>query len=136
MANISEDNESKKYIGQSEGMDEKLNIRSLLTPKMDRDSNDDEWVYVSCDYSAEELRLAANISREGVWLDAFVHGGDVHKSCYSMDTEFLTSNGYKKYENINPATDNIAYYDDKTKEILFDNMASYYPQFNIDIYSI
>lgn len=129
---IPEDNESKKYIGQSEGMDEKLNIRSLLTPKMDRDSNDDEWVYVSCDYSAEELRLAANISREGVWLDAFVHGGDVHKSCYSMDTEFLTSNGYKKHENINPSIDSIAYYDDKTKEILFDNMASYYPQFNID----
>jgi DNA polymerase-1 len=34
---------------------------------------------VSIDYSGEELRIAANLSREPKWLDAFLHGdGDLH----------------------------------------------------------
>ena len=33
----------------------------------------------SFDYAAEELRIAANLSREPNWVDAFVHGDDIHK---------------------------------------------------------
>lgn len=127
---IPEDTESRKYIGQSEGMEEYLNIRSLLTPKMNEDDNEDEWIYVSCDYSAEELRLAANISRESVWLDAFVHGGDVHKSCYSMDTKFLTSNGFKTYEEIDPNKDHIMYYLPEINDVLEDTESAKHPFFN------
>lgn len=33
----------------------------------------------SFDYAAEELRIAANLSREPNWVDAFVHGDDIHR---------------------------------------------------------
>lgn len=33
----------------------------------------------SFDYAAEELRIAANLSHEPNWVDAFVHGDDIHK---------------------------------------------------------
>lgn len=66
------------YIGWVEGMDDDLNIRMAISPKMLEDSNDDEFLYTSFDYSAEELRIAANLSREPNWVDAFVHGDDIH----------------------------------------------------------
>lgn len=34
----------------------------------------------NCDFSAEELRVAALWSKEPAWLNAFVHGKDIHKS--------------------------------------------------------
>ena len=67
------------YIGWVEGMDDDLNIRMTISPKMLEDSNDDEFLYSSFDYAAEELRIAANLSREPNWVDAFVHGDDIHK---------------------------------------------------------
>ena len=66
-------------IGWVEGMDDDLNIRMAISPKMLEDSNDAEFLYSSFDYAAEELRIAANLSREPNWVDAFVHGDDIHK---------------------------------------------------------
>lgn len=67
------------YIGWVEGMDDDLNIRMAISPKMLVDSGDDEFLYCSFDYAAEELRIAANLSREPNWVDAFVHGDDIHR---------------------------------------------------------
>ena len=68
------------YIGWVEGMDDDLNIRMAISPKMLEDSNDDEFLYTSFDYAAEELRIAANLSREPNWVKAFTSGDDIHKS--------------------------------------------------------
>lgn len=108
----------KRYIGQAEGMNQTLNIRSLVTPKMYKDSNEDEWLYGSFDYAAEELRIASNVSREPVWMNAFLTGMDVHESCYYPDTEFLTRNGFRTYKDINEDTE-IAEYDDTSDSIKF-----------------
>lgn len=67
------------YIGWVEGMDDDLNLRMAISPKMLEDSNDDDFLYCSFDYAAEELRIAANLSREPNWVDAFVHGDDIHR---------------------------------------------------------
>lgn len=106
------------YIGWVEGMDDDLNIRMAISPKMLEDSNDAEFLYCSFDYAAEELRIAANLSREPNWVDAFVHGDDIHKRCYSLDTEFLTRDGWKTYEHICIDTE-IAQYNEDTKELEF-----------------
>ena len=106
------------YIGWVEGMDDDLNIRMAISPKMLEDSGDDEFLYTSFDYAAEELRIAANLSREPNWVDAFVHGDDIHKRCYSLDTEFLTRDGWKTYEHISIDTE-IAQYNEDTKELEF-----------------
>lgn len=106
------------YIGWVEGMDDDLNIRMSISPKMLVDSGDDEFLYCSFDYAAEELRIAANLSREPNWVDAFVHGDDIHKRCYSLDTEFLTRDGWKTYEHIGIDTE-IAQYNEDTKELEF-----------------
>ena len=106
------------YIGWVEGMDDDLNIRMAISPKMLEDSGDDEFLYTSFDYAAEELRIAANLSREPNWVDAFVHGDDIHKRCYSLDTEFLTRDGWKTYEYIGIDTE-IAQYNEDTKELEF-----------------
>lgn len=71
--------EDSTYIGWVEGMDDDLNLRMAISPKMLEDSGDDEFLYCSFDYAAEELRIAANLSREPNWVDAFVHGDDIHK---------------------------------------------------------
>ena len=68
------------YIGWVEGMDDDLNIRMAISPKMLEDSGDDEFLYTSFDYAAEELRIAANLSREPNWVKAFTSGDDIHKS--------------------------------------------------------
>lgn len=37
------------------------------------------YTYVKCDYAAEELRIAANVTNEDVWIHEFQHGsGDLH----------------------------------------------------------
>ena len=69
-----------RYIGWAEGMNPELNIRSCITPKMYKDSGEEEFIYVACDYSAQELRITANMSHEPVWEKAFVEGRDVHRS--------------------------------------------------------
>ena len=68
------------YMGLAEGMNPKLNVRSCIIPKTYEDDDVDEWVYCAADYAAQELRITANISREPVWMDAFIHGRDVHRS--------------------------------------------------------
>lgn len=93
-----------QYIGWAEGMDPKLNVRSCIMSKMYEDSAEEEFIYVACDYAAQELRITANISKEPVWADAFIHGRDVHKACYSLDTEVLTPGGWKTYDQISEDT--------------------------------
>lgn len=58
---------------QSEGFTQDLNIRSAFLP-------DDGRYWVSLDFNAEEIRVPALISKEPVWLNTFMHGGDVHKN--------------------------------------------------------
>lgn len=70
----------ERYIGWAEGMNPKLNVRSCVTAKMYEDSDDDEFIYGAVDYAAQELRLTANLSREPVWMNAFLEGRDVHRS--------------------------------------------------------
>lgn len=70
--------EDPTYIGWVEGMDDDLNLRMAISTKMLEDSGDDEFLYSSFDYSAEELRIAANLSREPNWVEAFVNGDDIH----------------------------------------------------------
>lgn len=72
--------EDPTYIGWVEGMDDDLNLRMAISPKMLEDSGDDEFLYSSFDYAAEELRIAANLSREPNWVEAFTSGNDIHKS--------------------------------------------------------
>lgn len=60
---------------------------------------------------AEELRIVANLYHEDTWIKAFNSGADVHKACYSPDTEFyVKSQGWMYAENITPEME-IAYYD-------------------------
>lgn len=72
--------DDSRYIGWVEGMDDDLNIRMSISPKLLEDDGDDEFLYVSFDYAAEELRIAANLSREPNWVKAFTSGDDIHKS--------------------------------------------------------
>jgi DNA polymerase I len=39
----------------------------------------DGYVWLSGDFSGQEVRLAANYSGESVWIDAFLNGEDIHK---------------------------------------------------------
>ncbi len=41
---------------------------------------DNDWVWVSADYSAEELMIATNYSGEPVWTEAFKNKEDIHKA--------------------------------------------------------
>lgn len=68
--------------------------------------------------SAEEVRICSNISREPIWEEAFISGGDIHKSCYSLDTEFLTKEGWKTYDKISPDT-KLAMYDPNKGKVLY-----------------
>ena len=58
---------------QSEGFDQKLNIRSAFC-------SDENAYWVSLDFNAEEIRVPALITKEPVWLNTFISGGDVHKN--------------------------------------------------------
>ena len=72
--------DDSRYIGWVEGMDDDLNIRMSISPKLLKDDGDDDFLYTSFDYAAEELRIAANLSREPSWVKAFTSGDDIHKS--------------------------------------------------------
>lgn len=72
--------DDSRYIGWAEGMDDDLNIRMSISPKLLKDDGDDDFLYTSFDYAAEELRIAANLSREPNWVKAFTSGDDIHKS--------------------------------------------------------
>lgn len=57
-----------------EGADQHLNIRSVYLP-----FRDDEYL-LSIDYSGQELKAAALLSGEPVWVEAFSTGQDAHKA--------------------------------------------------------
>lgn len=58
---------------QSEGFNQKLNIRSAFC-------SDENAYWVSLDFNAEEIRVPALITKEPVWLNTFISGGDVHRN--------------------------------------------------------
>ena len=55
-----------------EGFKQKLNIRSGFT-------SDDDKYWVSCDFSAQELRVPALLTREPDWCRVFENNGDLHE---------------------------------------------------------
>lgn len=57
----------------AEALDPHHNIRDAFMP-------DDGHYWVSIDYSTQELKAIANYSKTKVWVDTFVHGGDLHKN--------------------------------------------------------
>lgn len=65
------------YEGQeekvAEGFNQYLNPRSCFLP-------DENQYWVSIDYAAEELRIAALLSKEPNWIEAFSNGRDIHKA--------------------------------------------------------
>jgi DNA polymerase I-like protein with 3'-5' exonuclease and polymerase domains len=72
-------------IGVSEGMSQEQNARSAFLPVLNKESIENEWIWVGIDFSGQELRLAANFSREPAWIEAFQSGGDIHKNtAYSV----------------------------------------------------
>ena len=60
------------YEMKIEGFKQHLNIRSGFTP-------DDDKYWVSCDFSAQELRVPALLTREPLWSHTFENGGDLHE---------------------------------------------------------
>lgn len=56
----------------AEGFIQENNIRSCFLPE-------DNYYWVSIDYSAEELRIAALLSNEPTWVNTFSNSGDIHK---------------------------------------------------------
>ncbi|MGL6066134.1 MAG: DNA polymerase [Cetobacterium sp.] len=72
-------NPNYKYIGKTESGSYKLNIRALLLANNPGESDNSDRVFVSFDFSGEELRIAANLGKENVWIDAFLNGEDLHK---------------------------------------------------------
>jgi hypothetical protein len=67
------------YMGITEGMSQKQNARLAFLPIPYKEENIEDWAWVGIDFSGQELRLAANFSREPVWINAFLSGGDIHK---------------------------------------------------------
>lgn len=57
-----------------EGADQHLNVRSIYLP-----FTDDDYL-LSIDYSGQELKAAALLSQEPVWVEAFSKGEDAHKA--------------------------------------------------------
>lgn len=99
-----------------EALDPHWNIRDVYLPEKNH-------YWVSMDYSAEELRLIANYSKEPLWVSTFLNGGDLHrataskifhkevedvtgderkkaKSCFSMDSYIYTNEGAIKASNL------------------------------------
>ena len=74
-------------------------------------SND--WYVCSLDISAEELAIIANLSKEPNFIEPLLKREDLHR-CYSDDTEFLTENGFKKFDDIAPNEKIAQYHPDGT----------------------
>lgn len=95
--------------GVVEGFIQELNSRSCFLP-------DPGYYFVTLDFNAEEIRIPALWSKEPAWLNAFKNHKDVHRSCYSLDTEFLTPNGFKTYDKIG-FDDLIGQYDEDLRQV-------------------
>lgn len=71
-----------------------LNIRNSIKAP-------DGWTFVSCDYSAEELRLGALNTKGKAFLQAFINGEDVHlATAKAMFGEEAVKQNKKKYRSI------------------------------------
>lgn len=126
---LSNDIPDDEAVGLVEGMDpDHFNLRRAFLPK------DDDCYVVSIDMKAEELRLVANIYNEKTWADAFIHGKDVHKACYSPDTEFLVlDHGWMTADRITKGM-KIAYYDPMDDEVRFTKAGERYSHEASEIY--
>lgn len=64
--------------------------RPFLAAMVDQPDRDD-WVWVAMDFAQFQLRIAANMSDEPAWIDAFAAGEDIHmanaKIVYGDDTQ-------------------------------------------------
>ena len=65
-----------------------------------------EWVFVSSDYSSQELNVIAYGSQDPVWLEALEKGQDLHSVCASL----VYGNGWSSV-----AEDDCAYMKSKSK---------------------
>ena len=126
---LSNDIPDDEAVGLVEGMDpDHFNLRRAFLPK------DDDCYVVSIDMKAEELRLVANIYNEKTWADAFIHGKDVHKACYSPDTEFLVlDHGWMTADHITKGM-KIAYYDPMDDEVRFTKAGERYSHEAAEVY--
>ena len=126
---LSNDIPDDEAVGLVEGMDpDHFNLRRAFLPK------DDDCYVVSIDMKAEELRLVANIYNEKTWADAFIHGKDVHKACYSPDTEFLVlDHGWMTADHITKGM-KIAYYDPMDDEVRFTKAGKRYSHEASEVY--
>lgn len=126
---LSNDIPDDEAVGLVEGMDpDHFNLRRAFLPK------DNDCYVVSIDMKAEELRLVANIYNEKTWADAFIHGKDVHKACYSPDTEFLVLNhGWMTADRITKGM-KIAYYDPMDDEVRFTKAGERYSHEASEVY--
>lgn len=126
---LSNDIPDDEAVGLVEGMDpDHFNLRRAFLPK------DDDCYVVSIDMKAEELRLVANIYNEKTWADAFIHGKDVHKACYSPDTEFLVQDrGWMTADRITKGM-KIAYYDPMDDEVRFAKAGERYSHEASEVY--
>ena len=126
---LSNDIPDDEAVGLVEGMDpDHFNLRRAFLPK------DDDCYVVSIDMKAEELRLVANIYNEKTWADAFIHGKDVHKACYSPDTEFLVlDHGWMTSDRITKGM-KIAYYDPMDDEVRFTKAGERYSHEASEVY--
>lgn len=126
---LSNDIPDDEAVGLVEGMDpDHFNLRRAFLPK------DDDCYVVSIDMKAEELRLVANIYNEKTWADAFIHGKDVHKACYSPDTEFLVlDHGWMTADRITKGM-KIAYYDPMDDEVRFTKAGKRYSHEASEVY--
>ena len=127
---LSNDIPDDEAVGLVEGMDpDHFNLRRAFLPK------DDDCYVVSIDMKAEELRLVANIYNEKTWADAFIHGKDVHKACYSPDTEFLVlDRGWMTADRITKGM-KIAYYDPMDDEVRFTKAGERYSHEASEVYT-
>lgn len=71
MTPTNEENPRKSHF-ITEGFSQDDNVRSAFVPE-------ENCLWVSIDYSAQELRVPAVLMGKGVWHDAFMAGKDVHK---------------------------------------------------------
>lgn len=67
---------------KQEDKDAGLIIRDAFVANPTKAANDnpgeDDWIFIDGDYSQIELRVAASLSKEPVWVNAYMHDLDVH----------------------------------------------------------
>ena len=81
-----------------EALDPHWNMRNAYLPE-------ENSYWVSIDYSTQELKAIANYSKEPSWVEAFVNGGDLHRSVaakiFHKDVSEVTGDERKKAKSCN-----------------------------------